>query len=209
MRWFTLLTLLLLATYFSFGQETATNSKSGRTKEKFNELISQFPNKEKYSIEYDKFKDTTVIRSPHANLNKRTEILQSLYISAAFVFSTDTMKENEDYFVVFFSAVGNKWSFIPNKNLYVLVGGKRLNLGEGDHDGELDRSRTVRSPRDIRVTESVKFVLSREVFEQIVNSEKVEMKLGEVEFELTSEAIQTLKNLLALGTLSDTNKTGK
>ncbi len=209
MRWFIISTLLFLTTFSNFGQETINNPSSSRNKEKFNELISQFSNKERYSVQYDKFKDITVIRTPYSNLNKRTQILRSLHISAAFVFNTDTMKEDEDYFTVFFNATGNKWSFIPNKNLYIIAGGRRLDLGEGDRTGEIDSNRTLRSVRDISVTESVNFLVSREIIEQVTNSEKVEMKLGDVEFELTVEAKQMLKNLLILGTLEGAKKTDK
>jgi hypothetical protein len=181
---------------------TATTPESkSRNQEKFKELIAQFPNKEDYTLEYDKFKDKTDVHAPYFRLKAWTPTLKSLHVKSAFVFPTDTMKEDETYFTLFFYSTGNKWSFISDSNLYVIADGKRLSLGKGDHDGEIELDRTLRSARDVSLWENVSFLVPREIYEQIANAEKVEIKLGNIETELTPEAKQAFKNILNLGLL--------
>jgi len=172
--------------------------------------LKQLKNREKLVLKYDKFKDYTVVackpfdllttgehmavglaqgmgrgpygRGPAVTFPSRFEL------SAAFGFKGAKLNDEPKFGLIFISG-GADWRFLKDHKLYALVDGERLELGEGQHDGNVYLG---------GVSEEMIFDLTREQFEKLANGKSVEIQLGGFERKLKSGNLERLKILLSL-----------
>lgn len=172
--------------------------------------LKQLKNRDKLVLKYDKFKDYTVVackpfdllttgehmavglaqgmgsgpsgRGPAVTFPSRFEL------SGAFGFKGVKLNDDPKFGLIFITG-GADWRFLKDHRLYALVDGERLELGEGQHDGNVYLG---------GVSEEMIFDLTRDQIEKLANGKSVEIQLGGFERKLKSGNLERLKILLSL-----------
>jgi len=172
--------------------------------------LKQLKNHDKFVRSYDKFKDYTVVAVKPMNLLSAMEsgaasfartlgngpyhtgptinVPTQLALTAAFGFKGTRLNEQPHFGFIFITDSAD-WRFLKDHKLYALIDGERLELGEGQHDGDVYLG---------GVKEEMIFELTREQLEKFANGKSVEIQLGGFPRKLKSEQIEKLKTLLSL-----------
>lgn len=166
--------------------------------DQFKQQISGFRNKSKFSAEYDKFTDQTLVSvGPFfiGNSKRRLRSATELYMSARFEFPGTNPNGTSKSFALVFRAHGVHWEFLERRHLYAVIDGERLDLGEGSHDGDVRR---------VGVSELLIFEVPAETFQKLANARLSDLKIGNFELTLKDEHSEAFRNLYSLST----NKSG-
>ncbi len=172
--------------------------------------LKQSKHHDKFILKYDKFKDYTVVAVKPMSLLSAMESGAASFarslgngpyhtgptinaptqfaVTAAFGFKGTRLNEEPKFGFVFITDSGG-WLFLKDHKLYALIDGERLELGEGQHDGDVYLG---------GVSEQMIFDLTREQFEKFANGKSVEIQLGGFPRKLKTEQIEKLKTLLSL-----------
>jgi hypothetical protein len=167
--------LLILALLFPFQEKS----------DQFKQEISGFRNKGKFSVTYDKFQDRSrVTVGPFAPMGPQ------FYLSARFTFKGQAVESDVNEFFVFFQTSGREWSLLRDRRVYLLVGNERFDLGEGRHDGNIER-------RGRGVSESLIVSVPAGVFQKLGTSSAA-FKVGRHEVTLNDEHLEAFRDLYKL-----------
>lgn len=183
-----LLALLLFVLILGFSVSAQEPSKS---KADLKAKIKSFRNSDKFSVQYDRFKDETHIGlSPFFVKVRKTKGVARLAMSADVLFPGTIPKTHVSYVSLTFRVYGQRWRFLYDKSLYALINGERKDLGEGSHYGELTNFGGV--------TETLTFMIPTDTFETIAKSRPVDFQAGGCELSLEEEHTQAFSDLLSL-----------
>lgn len=144
----------------------------------------------KIKSEYDRFKDITSVVLLSMKIDAPfTRPNGWLGVSAIFQVSGQQRTKPQNV-IISFEKASTVASFAnpPDRNLILLVDGKRLTVGATDYDFKI--------VSDYVITEYVYAVLPYEVFSQIASAQKVEAQLGRYEFELSPSHLEGFRTLM-------------
>jgi hypothetical protein len=110
-------------------------------------------------------------------------------MTARFLYPGQILTEPVSFFALWFQASGQKWEFLKSRQLYALIDGERFDLGEGLHDGDVQRR---------GVSESLGFVIAAEVFKKMGTGSVVELRIGDFELTLKDEHKEAFRDLYSL-----------
>ena len=176
--------LLLSSLFFSCAINIAAQDSSPLTKQRV-----KLKHKSRIGFKYDKFKDQTTVRvgpyfmtggMEYAMTNSQFEMI------AAFSVPGQKLVKPVGSVTLAFESKSKEWKFLNERNLYALVNGERLNLGEAVRDSDVRRG---------GVSEFLSVSVPYETFIKIANGKTVEMKLGEKEFKLKDEHLEGFRDL--------------
>lgn len=140
-------------------------------------------------VEYDRFADRTDIYLNYTLV--QGEARDGLELSALAVHSGNKMAAPINTIMLSVASFSKDWRYLESsRTLRVIADGERLNLGEMDR-----RSSVVKRGF---VVEFLAVIIPKETFLKIANSEKVEMQLGRIEFELKPEMLGYMKDFAKL-----------
>ena len=153
-----------------------------------NERIKAFRNSGRFSVKYNKFEDYTHVRVGPFFIGGTSAYIMSgrqLEMSASFI------KEKGPVNTVYllFRAEGKDWTFLKDRDLYALVDGERMSLGEGERDSDI---------RLGLVSELIVFGIPLASFAKIANAKSAELKVGRIELTLKDEHKEAFRDLLSL-----------
>jgi len=149
------------------------------------EKTKNFKNSKRFAVTYDRFKDRTWVRVG--------PFIDRLSISASFTFEGESQSAPVSEITLIFYSYSSDWRFLNNRDLYVIVDGERMDLGEGARSGSV----TSRY-RSVGVTETLVFAVPFTVFEKFTNAKSVEFKVGPIETSLKDEHLTAFRDLLSL-----------
>ena len=153
-------------------------SKSLENLEKENKAFK----KNKCKIEYDKFKDNTIITSSLGGTN-----LAFHTITAAFIFDEQILNAPiKSYLVSFTTAL-----IIKDTSLIFIVNGERVKIGEA-----LSKNQSTQLMSIDVYRQSYEF--TPEQLEKFASAEKVEFQIGNLELKTQKDVSEKLKNLITL-----------
>jgi hypothetical protein len=92
-------------------------------------------------------------------------------------------------FALLFRSRSKEWQFLKNHEMYMLIDGDRVSLGEAEYDGDIERS---------GVSEFMGYLIPRDLFERLSSARQVELKIGRWEVALKDEHLQAFRDLLSL-----------
>lgn len=146
--------------------------------------IPKPPFRHGFSIEtkYDKFKDHTKV-SLGCKVYTNGPFALFLDASGTYPQQTPTPPETVKFGLVAFSG---KIKYQKSRHLIVLADGRRFDLGDLDHNTDPES--------DPFVFETMLTSVAFKTLLQIVNSKSVEMQLNDIEFKLSSENLEALRD---------------
>jgi hypothetical protein len=152
-----------------------------------------FQNNRRFSVDYDKFKDSTHVSVGPFNIGSDSEYVFSnarLGMQADFFFSGQVLNDFvQDIYLVFHSG-GRKLRFSDHRDLFAIVDGQRMELGQGERSSDVLRGGSV--------SETLIFKVPTDTFNKIANAKAVEMKVGPTELKLKDEHLIAFRDLLSL-----------
>ena len=145
-------------------------------------LLLALPAYPQVKVNYDKFKDQTIITSDGAHITPSLRmVVKALH--------KGTHADDVQYFLLF-QSFGKEWKYLKNHGLIFLADGDRIEFGNGWHDGKVSSSRYV------NVEEVMTYRISKEDLERFSNSSSLELKLGFTEAKLGERDKKGLKEML-------------
>lgn len=137
---------------------------------------------------YDKFKDRTFVMHEQIPAGATAWFgNDTLHIQTGFSYEGKSVHMPSSI-VMLFHSKSTDWKFLRSPSLIILADGNRFDLGK-----------VVRADSKVLAPKQVYEMLAVEIpvniFLKIVNSSKVECQLGVMEFELTEERLETLRDL--------------
>jgi hypothetical protein len=179
-----------LALIFAFGglmlaQDTKPSSD-------LKQKIKTFKNNRRFSVRYDKFKNSTHVSVGPFNIGGDKAYIFSgamLGMGADFFFQGQTLKEGVEEIYLVFDSRSKDWRFLDGRDLYAIVDGERMELGKGERSSDVRRG---------SVSELIIYKLPIDTFSKIANAKAVELKVGSIELKLKDEHLIAFKDLLSL-----------
>lgn len=149
-------------------------------------------NSKKFSVEYDKFKDETRVAVGPFSISdslQNTRGFLSLRMTIRFYHAGRELKQPADDFALLFRSYSREWRFLKNHDLFMLVDGERIAVGNSDYDGDVERN---------GVSEFMLYSLSPDLIRRLAGAKQVEFKVGRVEIKLNEEHLQAIRDLYSL-----------
>lgn len=138
-------------------------------------------------VEYDKFKDRTLVYHRDGFINARkgtTPPVYAVQLTTWFEFAGAKLDKPPEAFLIRFQArVYRAWAFLHDSRLIFLADGERIALGSGTRSSSM-------------AVETVTYEVDRETLTKIVNAAKVEMQLGSFEAEVSEKQRAGIKKVL-------------
>ncbi len=156
------------------------------------EIPKTFKYRRAYKVQYDKFKDQTRIFSGFFPASKSSLYIMTnrmISIGSAFFFDGQMLIKAPSEFYILFETSGGDWAFLKDHHFYAIADGERMDLGDGEHDGDVKLG---------GVSEYLIYKLTSENFHKIASAKKLEIKIGQYETELKDDTIQSFKNIESL-----------
>jgi hypothetical protein len=144
-----------------------------------------FKNNKRFQVTYDRFKDRTWVTAG--------PFIDRVNITASFTFEGERQTRPISDVMLILDSHSNTWRFLNNRDLYAIVDGERLELGEGRRTGYVSTGY-----RSVGVTERLIFDVPLAVFEKFSTAKSVELKVGFIEFALKNEHVIAFRDLLSL-----------
>lgn len=173
--------LLLLFYVAGYTQQPAAPSV-----ETLKAKIKTFKNHKRYGVRYDKFTDVTTVWF-RFDINEGGRRL-----GATINFTGSNYHRSPGRFFVYEDR-GRDWQHLEHadRQLYALIDGERLMLGEGDRQGEV-------SGYGVSVSERLAFPLNADTFNKIAAGRSVEFRVGRRQLEIKDEHRQAFRDLESL-----------
>lgn len=146
---------------------------------------------------YDRFKDLTFTYTNFLSLGTKS-VLGILFFDASAVSQGEKPNNNvASVFLTFYSArlARTPYSFEPSNTVYYIADGERGKIAADYSLIQCPESEELLAIRH-KTCDSVSAQLSIEQFTKIVNAKKVEWQWGNAEFQMESETIEALRELL-------------
>jgi len=140
--------------------------------------------------EYDKFKNQTHVLSPRMRLlasGKYKTLHDDIHLEADCFYSGRVPTPNNTEYSLSFISYERNWRFLTDHRMIMLLDGKRSDLGNGSHQGDLG---------DRTVWEAVTFRFSRKALEYLANSGRAELQLGTFETTLSEANKAAIKEIV-------------
>lgn len=166
---------------------------NGTTAPDFDSKTKTFRNSKKFTVQYDKFRDESrVAVGPFdvADLLRGVRIY-SLKMTARFIYSGRDVKQPSEDFALLFRSRSDEWKFLKNREMYMLVDGERISIGEAEYDGDVER-------RGTDVSEFLAFPIPPNVFKRLAYAKQAEFKIGRWAITLKDEHLEAFRNLYSL-----------
>ena len=140
-------------------------------------------------IFYEKVEDRT-------NVSTKTRDVKGLSITAFFNHPGKSVPSPVEALGLMFESRSEDWKFLHDydQQLFVLADGQRFKYDRPRTDATILKLRSVYQRNNVK--ERLIFAIKREDMEQIVNAQKVEMKLGTTTFALGSDTIKDLREIV-------------
>lgn len=180
--------LIVLASPFSV---VAQQPPLADTTESIQAKVKKLRNGKRFRVRYDKFKDYTWISVWFAT--GRGGLLGG-QVGCKGVSPKDAPSCSY-FFVVEFYSRGWRHLEEENQKLYAIIDGERLQIGLGEHDGNVSSGRY-----SVSVHEEIAFKLGADMFHKLATGKSVELKIGATEFQLKDEHQEAFRDLLSLTT---------
>lgn len=145
-----------------------------------------------FSVKYDEFLDSTRVSVGPFNVSGAPGSISpegTLRMTADFSFRGHNMKEHVDGINLTFDSESRDWLFRDKRDLYAVVDGKRIKLGEV--------ARRDSYHRHYSVSEQLVYKLPVDVFSKVANGKEVELQAGSVFLQLRDEHLAAFKGLLS------------
>jgi hypothetical protein len=175
---------------------TDKTSKELKTIEEANQQISRFFDSNRFSVVYDRFKDSTratvsidVIPKPKpnpfaSNVENNTQLK---FILGSF-YAGNGISSNAASNLLCADSSSANWKLLKNDDLSLLVNSERISLGKGMWDGDVKQI-----AREVMVSEFVCWTVEKTKFDAILNASKIEFQLGNVEATISDENLRLFK----------------
>jgi hypothetical protein len=188
---------ILIFVFTTFGQ-SGENAQTAApvTLDQMEIRVKSLINNKRFAVKHDRFKNLTRVQFGWAGIDGHNK--GRLQMAAAFQFEGDTLTESADTFIIWFHSVGLDWKYIRNNRLIFLAGNERIDLGDAQHEGEVDRPSTYSRYSRVWVNETMAYKLNRSQVEKIVGATNVEFQLGGFTATLNSEARVGLYHLFEM-----------
>jgi hypothetical protein len=165
--------------------------------DKVKQKVKTFRNSKRFTVNYDKFKDQTLVTAVFATGNSRGGLLRG-----AISFKGEIPTDKPDYFFLF-ELDSSSWRYLSEEShkLYAIIDGERMELGKGEYDGKTVTLGVIM--RTAGVNERLAFLLSAETFSKLANGKSVELKIGSMEFRLKDEHQEAFRDLMSLADIKE------
>ena len=201
----TLILIVFSLSLNSFSQDNAV-AKQGKSNEDFGKQINSFKKKKLFNVLYDKFSDETVVSLYPITLLSSTDIvyrkINTFNLGIAITFKTNLMSNETKEFILFVKTESKTWKFLESSRMQFLADSTRIDLGESQHKGKIKEIGLIL--KEIGVSETLAYTITKEELKTLSNSQKVEFRIGDVEKALKPEQLALLKDYLSL---FETNQT--
>lgn len=167
-----------------------TDSPSG-----LKQKIKALKNGLQFSVRYYEFLDSTRVSVGPFNVSGTPGSISprgTLWMTADFSFRGHNLKEHVDGINLTFDSESGGWLFLDNRDVYAMVDGERVKLGEV--------VRRDSHHRHYSVSERVIYKLPIDAFIKIASGKAVELQVGSVFLQLKDEHLAAFKGLLSLTT---------
>ena len=182
-----MLSLSLVFILHSLTLAQVTNSPSD-----LKQKIKTLKNSLQFSVIYYEFLDSTRVSVGPFDVCGTPGISPTgtLWMMADFSFRGHNLKEHVDGINLTFDSQSRDWLFLDNRDLYAIVDGERIRLGEV--------ARRDSYHRHYSVSEQIVYELPIDTLSKIANGKAVELKVGSVFLQLKDEHLVAFKGLLSL-----------
>lgn len=183
---------ILLITAFTIAAQHAEAQDAPPT---LSEGTIRLSSQQKYRLHYDKFKDETTIVSELASIlntkGKKDIFGPSVYV--AVTFPGKRPKGNAVFWLIF-SDQGREWRYLKSHGLLLLADGKKIDLGNGKHDGDVSSGRYA----GVSVSERIMFQIPIEDVRTVIGAKVVDFQLGTTEGSLHGKTIEAFRDLMTI-----------
>jgi hypothetical protein len=155
--------------------------------------IKTFKKNRRFSINYDKFKDETIVSVGPFGLSGTGRYMATggMYlIYAKFRFTGQEIKELVDTIYLGIEFTGKDWKFLNDRRIYAIIDGERM-VFEGQRGSKVGGAIST-------VQEWLVTPVDAETFEKIAKAKSVEVKVGDYEVKLKDEHLTAFRDLLSL-----------
>lgn len=162
-----------------------TDDKSGDIKQR----IKGFKNSGRFSVRYDKFRDSTLVSvGPFFIGGTKAYVMSGFQLEMSAHFFWNTEQQSQHVYLRF-KSTSRDWKFLKDSELLALVDGERMRFGEGERDSDIGRR---------RVSESMIYTVPTDLFVRLGKAASAELKLGRIELALKDEHKEAFRDLLSL-----------
>ena len=147
----------------------------------------------RFSVRYYESLDSTRVSVGPFNVSGTPASISprgTLWMTADFSFRGHNLKEQVDGINLTFDSESGGWLFPDNRDVYAMVDGGRVKLGEVARRDSYHRHHSV--------SERVIYKLPIDAFSKIANGKAVELRVGSVFLQLKDEHLAAFKGLLSL-----------
>lgn len=188
--------LILVFAFSAFGQKTVDELKT---------QAKPFKNSKRYSIQYDKFEDRTLVNCVGFNLISNMAGAMSIiaggvgaqptmmFLGSGFMFSGNKLEAEPDEYFLIFNYSGAQWQFLRTSKLIALADDERIQFGDGE---------AIRDVKRGGVSELIAFKATKEQMQKLVLAKNLEIKVGNYATPLKDEYKEMFSNVLDLADLS-------
>lgn len=169
-------------------QSTAAATVTPPQGQDLDQRIKTFRNSGRFSVKYNRFEDyTNVSVGPFFVGGTSSYVTRGFQLEMSASFIKDGKPINTVYLI--FRSKSKEWTFLKSRELYALVDGERMSLGEGDRDSDI---------RFGSVSELMIFPIPLEAFTKVAKAQSAELKIGRIELTLKDEHKEAFRDLLSL-----------
>jgi hypothetical protein len=136
--------------------------------------------------EYDRFKDMTVMMSSTELVGGRSTVF---IIGAVHKGKTIPEENQKTHYVIEFWMAREGWTYLDCHSVAMLIDGKRVDLPEADHDGDVISGRLV--------SETIKLTATKALVAAIAEAKVVEVQVCNDEWRLPQKVIDGAKRVIA------------
>lgn len=152
-----------------------------------------FRNSKRFSVEYDKFKDQSVVSVGPFSTSSESKRARGMFgIYARFLFPGSQVEAPVKTFYLGIVCYGRDWQFLHTDKVYLLIDGERLVI-------EAQRNSKIGDSRWSSLTSEWLIIpVDADVFQRMVKAKSVELKAGNFETKLKEEHQTAFRDLLSL-----------
>ena len=132
---------------------------------------------------YDRFKDQTTVRLKALLIRQIARPREELNLSVEAIYKGEQPARPKDVRIIF-DSVAERYLYYDKAEVQFIVGGKRIDAGTAD------MMNAFPSPNLVKVT--LVLTMPFDIFTEIANGKKVELKLGPTELRLSEKDLTAL-----------------
>lgn len=155
------------------------------------------PAAEQYKRSYDKFKDQTMLESPHCTVNRIDKPGKTL-IGVGVKLAAISTSEKTEYWLHISKIGAREFSWRDVESVIVLADGARFDLKISDRDRDVNvSSSSILGSVNTSVSEDLFIEMNPTILNEILKSKVVEMQVANAEFAVHDASLTIFRNIVA------------